>query len=60
MAVHHDIDDEGLTVTFTEPKLKTTAINQDSGVHKADALEKVTITDTVSYTVLIEGNTYEL
>ncbi|MCL8496214.1 VaFE repeat-containing surface-anchored protein, partial [Apilactobacillus sp. F1] len=60
IAVHHDIDDEGQTVTFTEPKLKTTAINQDSGDHKADALEKVTITDTVSYTDLIEGKTYEL
>ncbi|EHV0179143.1 VaFE repeat-containing surface-anchored protein [Enterococcus faecalis] len=60
IAVHNDIDDEGQTVTFTEPKLKTTAINQDSGDHKADALEKVTITDTVSYTDLIEGKTYEL
>ncbi|WP_279256092.1 VaFE repeat-containing surface-anchored protein [Enterococcus faecalis] len=60
IAVHHDIDDEGQTVTFTEPKLKTTAINKDSGDHKADALEKVTITDTVSYTDLIEGKTYEL
>lgn len=60
IAVHQDINDEGQTVTFTEPKLKTTAINQDSGDHKADALEKVTITDTVSYTDLIEGKTYEL
>lgn len=60
IAVHHDIDDEGQTVTFTEPKLKTTAINQDSGDHKADALEKVKITDTVSYTDLIESKTYEL
>ncbi|EIB6117476.1 VaFE repeat-containing surface-anchored protein [Enterococcus faecalis] len=60
IAVHHDIDDEGQTVTFTEPKLKTTAINKDSGDHKADALEKVTIIDTVSYTDLIEGKTYEL
>lgn len=60
IAVHQDINDEGQTVTFTEPKLKTTAINKDSGDHKADALEKVTITDTVSYTDLIEGKTYEL
>lgn len=60
IATHADIEDEDQTVDFTTPEIHTTAINEDSGDHTADALEDVTITDTVEYANLINGKTYTL
>ena len=45
IASHADIEDEGQTVTFTEPKIGTTATA--NGEHTADPLGEITIIDTV-------------
>ena len=59
MAVHADIEDEDQTVTFSEkPDIKTTATV--NGEKKVKPVEKITITDTVSYTGLTPGKTYKL
>lgn len=58
VAVHTDIEDEGQTVYF--PKVKTTAIDKESGTHNAVGDKEVTIIDTVHYENLIIGKEYEV
>lgn len=61
IAVHADISDEGQTINF--PDIGTTAAVQSpdgSQVHEADAAEKTTISDKVSYKNLTPGDIYTL
>ncbi|NBJ90133.1 VaFE repeat-containing surface-anchored protein [Acutalibacter sp. 1XD8-36] len=53
---HADIEDEGQTVTFTEPKIGTTATA--NGEHTAEPIGEITIIDTVAYSELIVGKEY--
>ena len=54
--VHEDINDEEETVHF--PDGGTKALDSESQSHKADADDKVTILDEVTYRNLIPGCTY--
>ena len=56
VASHADIEDEGQTVTFTEPKIGTTATA--NGEHTAVPVGDITIIDTVAYSGLIPGKEY--
>lgn len=56
VASHTDIEDEGQTVTFTEPKIGTTATA--NGEHTAEPVGEITIVDTVAYSGLIPGKEY--
>ncbi len=53
---HADIEDEGQTVEFTEPKIGTTATV--GGEHSAEPVGEITIVDTVKYSGLIPGKEY--
>ena len=58
LAVHADIEDEGQTINFGKPDIKTTAtIN---GEKATDPMGEVTIVDTVEYTGLTVGKTYNI
>lgn len=58
LAVHTDINDEGQTIDFGKPDIKTTAtIN---GEKTADPLGEVTLVDTVEYTGLTVGKMYNI
>ena len=56
VAVHADLKDEEQTVHF--PEVKTNASDKADGDKTLEALESVTIVDTVTYTNLIPGKTY--
>lgn len=56
VATHADLEDEGQTIYI--PEIKTTATDKESGLHIANADEKVTITDKVEYTNLIPEKEY--
>ena len=56
VASHADIEDEGQTVEFTEPKIGTTATA--NGEHSAEPVGEITIIDTVKYSGLIPGKEY--
>lgn len=56
VAVHVDIRDEDQRVDF--PKIHTNAVDSETGEHMANADEKVTITDTVSYENLLADRIY--
>ncbi|WP_217957945.1 VaFE repeat-containing surface-anchored protein [Acutalibacter muris] len=56
IASHTNIEDEGQTVTFTEPKIGTTATV--GGEHTAEPVGEITIVDTVKYSGLIPGKEY--
>ena len=59
IAAHADIRDEGQTISFIEPKIKTSAAGKDN--NKVIPLDKkAIITDTVTYYHLIPGETYIL
>ena len=60
VASHADINDKGQTVKFTNPKLGTTATNNEDGGKVLDALEEVVIKDSVSYSDLIVDKWYEI
>ena len=54
---HTDIEDEGQTVSFTEPpRIGTTATV--NGQHTADPVGEITIVDVVEYTGLTPGKPY--
>ncbi len=59
IAAHADIEDEGQTVTFIQPKIGTTARGKD-GEKSIPMRKKVTITDTVAYEGLKPGENYTL
>lgn len=56
VADHTDLTDKGQTIQF--PKVETTATDNVTGGHMGDAVESVTITDTVAYSNLIVGQEY--
>ncbi len=56
VAIHEDINDEGQTVIF--PEIKTSATDDKTNDHIANAGKKVTINDVVTYTNLIPGKKY--
>ncbi len=56
VAAHADIEDEGQTIWI--PGIETTATDNITGGHLANAAESVTITDKVEYTNLIPGKEY--
>ena len=58
VASHADINDEGQTVTFGQPKIRTTATID--GEKTAQPAEQITITDTVEYSSLTVGQEYTL
>lgn len=60
VAAHADINDEGQTINFKDPKVSTTATDKDTGRHYAPLEKEVTITDEVAYKDLIPGHTYKL
>ena len=60
LAVHADINDEAQTVEFKEPDVQTEARNKEDGSKVFDALESVTIVDTVKYTNLTVGKEYRV
>ena len=59
IAVHADIEDEGQTVTFLDPKIGTSAAGPD-GEKVLGVCSEVTLVDTVSYENLIPGASYTL
>ena len=58
VASHADINDEGQTVTFGQPEIRTTATID--GEKTAKPAEQITITDTVEYSSLTVGQEYTL
>ena len=58
VASHADINDEGQTVTFGQPEIRTTATID--GEKTAKPAEQITITDTVEYSGLAAGQEYTL
>ena len=58
VASHADINDEGQTVTFGQPEIRTTATID--GEKTAQPTEQITITDTVEYSGLTAGQEYKL
>ena len=58
VASHADINDEGQTVTFGQPEIRTTATID--GEKTAQPAEQITITDTVEYSSLTVGQEYTL
>ena len=58
VASHADINDEGQTVTFGQPEIRTTATID--GEKTAKPAEQITITDTVEYSGLTVGQEYKL
>ena len=57
-AEHKDKDDENQTVTF--PNIQTTAHDNITEDHVSNATDSITIIDTVTYTGLKVGETYEI
>lgn len=57
IAGHEDLEDESQTITYLDPKLHTTALNDADGTHTARA-DKITIVDKVEYTGLAVGGKY--
>ena len=57
-AEHKDKDDENQTVTF--PNIQTTAHDNITEDHASNATDSITIIDTVAYTGLKVGETYEI
>ena len=58
VASHADINDEGQTVTFGQPEIRTTATID--GEKTAQPTEQISITDTVEYSSLTVGQEYTL
>lgn len=58
IGTHSDIKDDGQTVSFGEPKLKTTAAEAKTGNKEIMANGEVTIDDVIKYENLIQGQTY--
>lgn len=58
IAFHKDITDEGQTVRYHEPEVKTTATDKATGTHQATAKKNITIIDKVSYNDLVVGEEY--
>lgn len=58
IAVHADLNDEPQTVKF--PKLRTAALDKETGVNLTMAAEEITITDTVEYQHLVTDHQYRL
>ena len=58
LAIHADIEDEDQSVYY--PEIGTQAKDQETGLNKSIANEKVTIVDIVSYAGLQKGKTYTL
>ncbi|MEF2919165.1 MAG: VaFE repeat-containing surface-anchored protein, partial [Acutalibacteraceae bacterium] len=58
IAEHTDINDNGQTITFAQPKIKTTAKDKSTNTNQAYTSTKTTIVDTVKYTGLIIGKEY--
>ena len=57
IATHADIGDKGQTVTFTEPKIRTSAKAED-GSKTIPIAESVTVVDIVTYENLVPGEKY--
>ncbi len=55
---HTDLEDEGQTISFGQPKIGTTA--NVNGEKTAQPAEQITITDTVEYSGLTVGQEYNL
>ena len=55
-AVHADINDKGQTVYI--PKIRTKAIDANTGLNQVKADSNATVVDTVTYTHLLPGKTY--
>ena len=58
LATHADINDEGQTIKVKNPEIGTTASFE--GEKEIDPLDKVTLTDTVSYKDLTPGKEYRV
>ena len=58
IAEHKDINDEGQTIEYKNPEIKTTIKDKDTKTQDAYTKKKTTLIDTVSYTGLIPGKTY--
>ena len=56
VAAHTDINDKGQTIYI--PKIRTTAISDDTTDHVTKADEKITLIDTVAFTSLEVGREY--
>jgi hypothetical protein len=58
IAVHAELEDEGQTVTFQNPEVRTTATDKKTGTHQAEVSKNITIVDKVNYTNLVAGKEY--
>ncbi|MEE0929740.1 MAG: VaFE repeat-containing surface-anchored protein, partial [Acutalibacteraceae bacterium] len=58
IATHTDINDEGQTIKFVEPKIGTTAKDKSTNTHNAKVSKTTTIIDTVTYENLVVGKEY--
>lgn len=59
IAIHHDINDDGQSIDFTDPKVGTTAAYEDDQ-KEYNPIEYVTVYDDVAYENLIPGKTYSV
>lgn len=60
IAEHKDINDEGQTIEYKNPEIKTSINDKDTKTQDAYTKKKTTLIDTVSYTGLIPGKTYRV
>ena len=60
LASHRDLSDQGQTVSFDRPAIRTTLTGSETGLHEVGATSKVALTDTVAYEGVKAGATYEL
>ena len=58
VAEHKDLNDENQTIHF--PKIGTTLVDGESGLHETEAKSKVTLVDTVKYENLTVGKKYTM
>lgn len=60
IAVHNDLEDIGQTVTVVKPEIGTTAADGFDGDQDVVIDPEATVTDTVAYSGLVPGKTYDV
>lgn len=58
VAAHADLQDQGQTILFPKPEIRTNARDHETGKQEAAAKKKTVLTDTVQYENLAVGTEY--
>ena len=58
VAAHADLQDQGQTILFPKPEIRTNARDRETGKQEAAAKKKTVLTDTVQYENLAVGTEY--